>query len=200
MNQLTHIAPDGWQLECGPYTFRVYEENGNWYCYGESPKNSGFTIPAEQIGGEEWAKRTPAALLVLFIGHIIQNKAFVQRLPPRKTIITGYRDWHDYEAFTAHMSAISWPIAEIVHGDYKGVDKLADRWSLEVLGKEPKKFPADWDTHSKKAGPLRNGQMADYVGAEGGCVAFLHPESKGTWDMIEKARDKGMKLEVIPIF
>lgn len=53
---------------------------------------------------------------------------------------------------------------EIVSGKAKGVDLAGEKFAAGY-GFEVKQFPADWDTHGKKAGVLRNKEMAIYADA-----------------------------------
>jgi hypothetical protein len=80
---------------------------------------------------------------------------------------------------------------EIVSGGADGVDAAA-KYLTEVLfvdsllehrlkGKY-KEFPADWNTHGKAAGPIRNKQMADYSDA---LLLIWDGESRGSKNMKE---------------
>ena len=77
------------------------------------------------------------------------------------------------------------PVAEIVSGTARGVDQLGENWADEH-GIPVERFPADWDTHGRSAGPIRNEEMAEYADA---LVAIHVDESAGTADMIDTARD-----------
>jgi hypothetical protein len=60
-------------------------------------------------------------------------------------------------------------------------------------------YPADWNTHGRTAGPIRNSRML----AEGKpdlVLAFTHDLSKsiGTRDMVTKARAAGVRVVVLP--
>lgn len=77
------------------------------------------------------------------------------------------------------------PVAEIVSGTARGVDQLGEEWADEH-GIPVERFPADWDTHGRAAGPIRNEEMAKYADA---LVAIHVDESRGTADMIDTARD-----------
>jgi hypothetical protein len=59
-----------------------------------------------------------------------------------------------------------------------------------------KVFEADWKKYGKSAGPIRNSEMADYGDA---LIAFFNGESKGTLDMINKAKKKKMPITIINI-
>ena len=54
-------------------------------------------------------------------------------------------------------------------------------------------FPADWDKYGKRAGYLRNVQMAEYADA---LLAFWDGESRGTKNMIDEALSRGLKVGV----
>lgn len=70
-------------------------------------------------------------------------------------------------------------IAEIVSGGATGIDSdgeaAADACLLPV-----RKFPADWNTHGKAAGPIRNKQMAEYADA---LLLIWNGESRGSANM-----------------
>ena len=57
-------------------------------------------------------------------------------------------------------------------------------------------FLPDWKTYGKMAGPLRNTQMATYVGEEGALIALYDGQSSGTKDMIRKAERFNLKVYV----
>jgi len=82
---------------------------------------------------------------------------------------------------------------EIVSGTANGADKwgekLARRCNYSV-----KKFPAKWNEHGKRAGPIRNREMAEYADH---LIAFWDGVSKGTNNMIEEATRLGLKVDVI---
>jgi hypothetical protein len=87
------------------------------------------------------------------------------------------------------------PIDEVVCGGAVGADELGRLWAIKnsILLKF---FFPDWETYGKSAGPLRNTQMATYVGPEGGLIALHDGISKGTADMIRKAERFNLKVYV----
>lgn len=123
--------------------------------------------------------------------------------------MTGSRDCTDrpYVFWTLdYWDGYAGPITEIICGvdpyQPQGTDKLAWEWALE-RGRDRKAFRAAWTTHGKKAGPMRNSEMAAYgaellaAGDEVRCMSF--PGGTGTADMTDKARRKGIKvIEVAP--
>lgn len=109
-----------------------------------------------------------------------------------KIIIAGSRnaDIHliDIEAaiFNSKMN-----ITEVVSGYSGNVDLMGEKWAVES-GLPIKLFEPDW-SKGKKAGPMRNRQMADY--AEG-LIAVWDGESRGTMNMIDEAHKLGKKIWV----
>ncbi len=83
----------------------------------------------------------------------------------------------------------------IIEGGAIGADFLARVWAI-YEGYPFLEFPADWNRHGKKAGPIRNQQMLD-EGKPDLVLAFPTKESVGTWDMVKRATDAGVQVEVI---
>jgi hypothetical protein len=72
---------------------------------------------------------------------------------------------------------------------------MASRYADEH-GLSQERFPADWDTHGRAAGPIRNQRMLD-VGKPDFVIAF--PGGHGTANMVRKAKAAGVQvLEVAP--
>lgn len=113
---------------------------------------------------------------------------------PRVILITGSRYWTNEALIRAVLEQL--PRGSIVvHGhNPRGADAIADRIAQE-LGLEVRRYPADWDTHGKQAGPLRNQQMLDEQQPDE-VHAFPLPDSRGTWDMVRRARAAGVPVHV----
>ena len=117
----------------------------------------------------------------------------------KRIIIAGSRNFNNYSLLTSAMynllvnEMISGVEVEIVSGTAKGADQLGERFAKDH-NYPIKKFPADWNTHGKKAGYLRNKQMAEYADM---LVAFWDGESKGTKNMIDLAEKNGLIVEVV---
>jgi hypothetical protein len=76
-------------------------------------------------------------------------------------------------------------ITEVVSGTAGGVDKAGELFVREIDEAQGvqyalTKFPADWNTHGKAAGHIRNKQMADYADA---LLLIWDGESKGSANM-----------------
>lgn len=120
-----------------------------------------------------------------------------------KVIIAGGRDfeWTDEHLFkidhylSRYKQDSCLPLfnVEMVTGCAKGADQIPYFYN-EWHGVPIKEFPADWDSHGKKAGILRNKEMAQYADA---LIAFWDGKSRGTKHMIEEAKRQGLKVRVI---
>ena len=115
-----------------------------------------------------------------------------------KVIIAGSRDFYDYDLLAEECNIIleGKDDIEVVSGRAIGADMLGEMYAKDK--KYPVKlFPADWNTHGKGAGFIRNGEMAKYANM---LIAFWDGESKGTKHMVETAQKKGMEVYVIDIY
>lgn len=81
-------------------------------------------------------------------------------------------------------------MTRLVAGDATGADNFAISWA-KARDVECKVYPADWDEHGPKAGPLRNRQMLEQE-LPSAVIAF--PGSKGTRDMVTQAERAGVRV------
>lgn len=115
-----------------------------------------------------------------------------------RVIIAGSVIFQDYELMKAKCDAI---LSEkqrthdivIISGTARGADRLGEQYARE-RGYRLRQFPADWDTHGRSAGPIRNGEMARNADA---LVAFWNGHSSGTRNMIETAKRYGLPVRII---
>lgn len=82
------------------------------------------------------------------------------------------------------------PFTVLINGAAAGADALAVSWALS-RGLTIESYAADWKTHGRAAGPIRNQQMLD-AGKPELVVAF--PGGDGTADMVRKARATGVEV------
>lgn len=115
-----------------------------------------------------------------------------------RVIIAGSRHYDDYDELCRAMDEFwrvyGFEITEVVSGGAKGADQLGERWALQA-GIPVQRFEADWDTHGRGAGPIRNGEMAEYAGA---LVALPIAQSPGTRNMIRQADREGLWVYIHP--
>lgn len=118
--------------------------------------------------------------------------------PDFRVIIAGGRDFNDYALLKAKCDNI---LAEktathriiIVSGAARGADSLGEQYAREhnyILDSHP----ADWNTHGKSAGYIRNAQMENSSDA---LIAFWDGHSRGTKHMIDTAINKGLEVRTI---
>lgn len=116
-------------------------------------------------------------------------------------IVTGSRDWDDRCAIEHALGRACPDI--IIQGGASGADDMADNWAIRTLAAESITMPAQWGTHGKKAGPLRNAEMLKVLlalkecGYEVAVYAFPLPSSRGTWSMVNMARAAKVDVHVI---
>ena len=118
--------------------------------------------------------------------------------PIFRVIIAGTRSFNDYEQLRDSCNSL---LSEkqrthtvvIISGTARGADQMGERYARE-RGYEIRQFPADWEQYGKSAGHIRNAKMADNADA---LIAFWDGESKGTKNMIDNARRKGLAVRVI---
>ncbi len=118
--------------------------------------------------------------------------------PEFRVIIAGTRDFSDYQLLRDKCDAILSSKRQdsniiVVSGTARGADRLGERYARE-RGYEIRQFPADWLNDEKKAGPIRNAKMADNADA---LIAYWAGQSRGTKNMIETAKRKGLIIRTI---
>jgi hypothetical protein len=119
----------------------------------------------------------------------------------RKILVTGDRNWNDIPRVVEALSGYR-PGTILVHGACRGADIICAAVA-ETLGFEVRGYPADWKTHRKAAGPIRNQQMLTLEHRADEpidlCLAFHNniEESRGTRDMKARAERAGVPTELI---
>lgn len=109
-----------------------------------------------------------------------------------RTIIAGSRTITSYQTVCECIKDSGFTITEVVSGAARGVDKLGEMWAKENKV-AIKQFPADWDKFGRKAGHIRNEEMAQYATC---LIAIWDGESPGTGSMIHYAIKYGLKMSV----
>ena len=112
-----------------------------------------------------------------------------------KTIIAGSRSIRSYGYLLNAISSSGFKITKVISGGAKGADKLGELYAnrksipLEIV-------EADWELYGKRAGMIRNSQMAERADA---LIAIWDGTSSGTKHMIKVAKEKGLKVYVLYI-
>lgn len=116
-----------------------------------------------------------------------------------KALICGGRDFNDYEYFKTCLDIIFLDIKddiEIVSGGAKGADLLSEKYAKEN-DYQIKIFKPNWSL-GKKAGPIRNKEMLEYIKNDNSSlvVSFWDGKSKGTKNMIDISNKAGIKVQI----
>lgn len=112
-----------------------------------------------------------------------------------RVIIAGGRDFDDYQLLKHTMNKLLSNIHDDIHivcGMARGADTLGEQYGKEY-NFSIDYFPAEWDTYGKRAGYIRNEQMAKNADA---LVAFWDGESRGTKHMIDIARKYNLSIRI----
>lgn len=117
--------------------------------------------------------------------------------PSYKVIIAGTRTFDVYSLLCSFCDKCLSRKGQthdivIVSGTARGADRLGERYAYD-RGYGIKRFPADWRNNGKAAGIIRNTDMANYADA---LIAFWDGQSKGTLNMIETAKRKGLSVRI----
>lgn len=116
-----------------------------------------------------------------------------------KLIIAGGRDFNDYpllqietQRFLVECNFNPTQLI-IVSGNAKGADTLgeifAEKYHFPITS-----FPANWNEFGKRAGPIRNEEMAKFATH---AIIFWDSVSSGSKNMIENAKKYNLTYKVI---
>jgi len=106
-----------------------------------------------------------------------------------RVLVCGGREFWDRHRVFQVLDALDPAPSQIIQGGAVGADSLAAEWASE-RSVPYRTFEADWETHKRKAGPIRNKQMLD-EGKPDLVVAF--PGARGTANMIRQAKAAGIR-------
>lgn len=112
-----------------------------------------------------------------------------------RVLVCGGRDYSDQQTAFAALDSHVRHGDTIIQGGAPGADRLAREWCHQRRCRY-ENYPADWKTHGRAAGPIRNQQMID-EGKPTKVIAF--PGGRGTADMVRRARNAGIRVfEFLP--
>lgn len=107
-----------------------------------------------------------------------------------RVLVCGGRDYADRRCVYAVLDDLAGHAEEIICGGANGADALARDWAA-YRSIPCHVYNADWETHGRKAGPLRNQKMLD-EGKPDLVIAF--PGGRGTADMLRRAERAGVAI------
>ncbi len=113
-----------------------------------------------------------------------------------KVIIAGSRELNDIHLIDEAYNKCPLRISEIVSGGARGIDKQAILFAKQ-LNISYVEFMADWETQGKKAGILRNFEMAKYADA---LIAIWDGKSLGTLNMINTMHKLQKPIYVLSVW
>lgn len=112
-------------------------------------------------------------------------------------VIAGSREFTDYRVAELFIDECISEIREkepliFVSGGCRGADQIGESYA-EKHGFVVERCPADWNRYGRKAGPIRNRQMAQKADM---VICFWDGKSKGTKSMIESAIQAGKTVMI----
>lgn len=134
----------------------------------------------------------------------------------RRILVTGSRRWADRHTveFEIREHALDFlkdidATITVVHGGASGADACAAVAAKALGFIRVEEHPANWGTctdacthtpargarYCPEAGPRRNQHMVD-LGADI-CLAFVLPDSRGTWDCVRRCEKAGIPVRII---
>lgn len=117
-----------------------------------------------------------------------------------RVLVCGDRNWKDPVPIAEALIDlyISNDDVTVVEGCARGADRIAEHLGEYLSDNPVEHHPAQWMKYGKAAGPIRNQEMLD-SGID--LVLAFHnniEESKGTWDMINRATKAGILVLLKP--
>ena len=105
--------------------------------------------------------------------------------------MVGSRSYPALDIVAAYVTAL--PAGSVViSGGAPGVDTAAEDAAV-ARGLATRIFQADWQTHGRKAGPLRNAQI---VSEADRIAAFWDGRSRGTLNTVVLAAERGLPIDI----
>jgi len=119
-----------------------------------------------------------------------------------KVLVFGSRKWVEQGVVERELKKLP-PDTIVVHGAASGADNIGG-FVASRLGFAVRPYPADWATHGKAAGPLRNQRMLDEEHPDKNGVLFdlaicFHEDpnlGKGSADMRERLTKADPPIEL----
>jgi len=111
-------------------------------------------------------------------------------------LITGDRNWDDWEAVEAFAKTLN-PLQDIVvQGEARGADTMVFEVACRRHSVATLCVPPHWNYYGLGAGGKRNARMAEIIGKPDACVYFHNDlgASKGTALMVKIAKHQGIPV------
>ena len=117
-----------------------------------------------------------------------------------KLAVVGSRTFGQRDVLFERVAAYvaTHPVTSLVTGGARGADALAEEVARE-LSLPCTIVRAEWRTHGRAAGPLRNAKIAKLADAVLAFVDKPLAESSGTHDTVRRFRKLGKPVEVVEV-
>lgn len=115
-----------------------------------------------------------------------------------RSIVAGGREFNDKVLLFDVLDKAYGGVLDklvIISGHARGADQLGEEWA-KARGVPLITRPADWDTHGRAAGPIRNVEMITKDGATH-AVVFWNGISTGSKHMIDSAIAYSLWVKVV---
>lgn len=112
-----------------------------------------------------------------------------------RVLVCGGRDYLDRERLFYELDRLRPTMSGLISGGAPGADTLAWDWGWS-RGIQCERFMADWKTHGKAAGPIRNQKMLDEGKPD---IVLAFPGGRGTSDMITRAKRSGVRVVEVDV-
>lgn len=121
-----------------------------------------------------------------------------------RIIVAGSRDFDDYsllkltlKEYINGLDIVDLNQIVVISGAARGADTLGEHFAYDYQI-AVRRFPAKWDELGKRAGWVRNAEMAKYAAEKHGVLfAFWDGKSRGTKNMIDLANRYGLEVHVV---
>jgi hypothetical protein len=116
-----------------------------------------------------------------------------------RVLVCGGRDYCDSSRVWGELDVLHRQAKHdcmvVIQGGAHGADQIAREWcvSREVRYEN---YAADWTTHGKAAGPIRNQRMIDKGHPD---LVLAFPGGRGTADMVRRAKAAGVNVRELQI-
>lgn len=107
-----------------------------------------------------------------------------------RTIIAGSREGVTPKDVLEAIERAPFSITSVLCGMARGADSFGMAWA-EANGIPVERFPADWERHGKRAGYVRNVEMAEAADA---LILVWTGSSRGSKHMLEAAKARGLRI------
>lgn len=121
-----------------------------------------------------------------------------------RIVVCGSRDFDDYKLlkltlkeYINGLDIVDLNQIVVISGAARGADTLGEHFAYDYQIAVCR-FPAKWDELGKRAGWVRNAEMAKYAAEKHGVLfAFWDGKSRGTKNMIDLANRYGLEVHVV---